>query len=91
MQFFFSKIEDKKALFSSDEKIHLTKVLRKKTDDLIKIIDGTGFLYTGKIINLKNKNLEKEIIKKEKKEKKHNYYLHLAIAPTKNINRFEWF
>ena len=91
MQFFFSKIEDKKALFSSGEKIHLTKVLRKKTDDLIKIIDGTGFLYTGKIINLKNKNLEVEIIKKEKKEKKHNYYLHLAIAPTKNINRFEWF
>jgi len=91
MQFFFSEILDKKALFSSDEKIHLTKVLRKKTNDLIKIIDGTGFLYTGKIINLKNRNLEVEIIKKEKKEKKHNYYLHLAIAPTKNINRFEWF
>ena len=64
MQFFFSEIVDKKAFFSSDEKIHLTKVLRKKTDDLIKIIDGTGFLYTGKIINLKNKNLEVEIIKR---------------------------
>ena len=49
MQFFFSKIEDKKALFSSDEKIHLTKVLRKKTNDLIKIIDEFSQKFESKI------------------------------------------
>ena len=91
MQLFFSEINDNKVSFSSEENKHITKVLRKKINDSLAIIDGKGFLYTGKIIN-QNKNIsEIKIIKKEKREKTHNYYLHIAIAPTKNISRFEWF
>ena len=91
MQLFFSKIKSNKISFTLEENKHLTKVLRKKINDHISIIDGNGFLYTGKIINL-NKNLsEVEIINKEKKDKSHNYYLHIAISPTKNASRFEWF
>jgi len=48
-------------------------------------------LYTGRIIKQDKNNSEVEIIKKEKKEKNHNYYLHIAISPTKNASRFEWF
>ena len=68
MQLFFSKIKSNKISFTLEENKHLTKVLRKKINDHISIIDGNGFLYTGKIINL-NKNLsEVEIINKEKKK-----------------------
>ena len=91
MQLFFSEITDNRVNFSSDEKKHLTKVLRKKIGDEISVIDGKGYLYMARITSLEKNSSQVEIIKKEKKEKSHNYYLHIAIAPTKNINRFEWF
>ena len=91
MQLFFSDITNNRVNFSLDEKKHLTKVLRKKVDDEISVIDGKGYLYMARIISLEKNSSQIEIIKKEKKEKTHNYYLNIAIAPTKNINRFEWF
>ena len=91
MQLFFSEITDNRVNFSSDEKKHLTKVLRKKIGDEISVIDGKGYLYMARITSLEKNSSQIEIIKKEEKEKSHDYYLHIAIAPTKNINRFEWF
>ena len=91
MQLFFSEITDNRVNFSLDEKKHLTKVLRKKVGDELSVIDGKGYLYIVRIISLEKNSSQIEIIRKEKKEKNHNYYLHIAIAPTKNISRFEWF
>jgi len=91
MQLFFSQITDNRVNFSLDEKKHLTKVLRKKVGDELSVIDGKGYLYIVRIISLEKNSSQIEIIRKEKKEKNHNYYLHIAIAPTKNISRFEWF
>lgn len=91
MQLFFSKITDNRVNFSLDEKKHLTKVLRKKVGDELSVIDGKGYLYIVRITSLEKNSSQIEIIRKEKKEKNHNYYLHIAIAPTKNISRFEWF
>ena len=45
MQLFFSDITNNRVNFSLDEKKHLTKVLRKKVDDEISVIDGKGYLY----------------------------------------------
>lgn len=91
MQLFFSEINDNKVIFSADEKKHLTKVLRKQEGDIISVIDGKGYLYSTKINSLDKNSSLIEIIKKEKKKKRHNYHLHIGIAPTKNISRFEWF
>tara|TARA_B100001113_G_scaffold58490_1_gene44050 strand:+ start:4698 stop:5390 length:693 start_codon:yes stop_codon:yes gene_type:complete len=91
MQLFFSEITDNRVNFSLDEKKHLTKVLRKKVGDELSVIDGKGYLYIVRITSLEKNSFQIEIIRKEKKEKTHNYYLHIAIAPTKNISRFEWF
>ena len=91
MQLFFSEITDNRVNFSLDEKKHLTKVLRKKVGDELSVIDGKGYLYIVRITSLEKNSSQIEIIRKEKKEKNHNYYLHIAIAPTKNISRFEWF
>ena len=91
MQLFFSEITDNRVNFSLDEKKHLTKVLRKKVGDELSVIDGKGYLYIVRITSLEKNSSQIEIIRKEKKEKTHNYYLHIAIAPTKNISRFEWF
>ena len=91
MQLFYSSIIEKIVNITSEENKHLVKVLRKNINDQIHLIDGKGYLYTGRIIKQDKNNSEVEIINKEKKEKNHNYYLHVAISPTKNINRFEWF
>jgi len=91
MQLFFSEITDNRVNFSLDEKKHLTKVLRKKVGDELSVIDGKGYLYIVRITSLEKNSFQIKIIRKEKKEKTHNYYLHIAIAPTKNISRFEWF
>ena len=91
MQLFFSDTLEEKITLTNEEKKHITRVLRKKIGDNILFTNGKGLLYTGEITALKKNTPKIEIIKKENKEKIHNYYLHIAIAPTKNINRFEWF
>jgi 16S rRNA (uracil1498-N3)-methyltransferase len=91
MQLFFSDNLEKKITLTNEEEKHITRVLRKKIGDNILFTNGKGLLYTGEITALEKNTPKIEIIKKENKEKIHNYYLHIAIAPTKNINRFEWF
>jgi 16S rRNA (uracil1498-N3)-methyltransferase len=57
----------------------------------VQIIDGKGNLYKAKIVLPDIKNTQIEIISVQNKFEKRGYYLHLAIAPTKNMDRFEWF
>ena len=51
----------------------------------------TGTLYQAKITFADSKKCKIRIVSSQKMEKKHSYYLHIAIAPTKNISRFEFF
>ena len=91
MQLFFSDNLEEEITLTNEENRHITRVLRKKIGDNLFFTNGKGLLYTGEITAIEKNTPKIEIIKKEKKEKIHNYYLHIAIAPTKNINRFEWF
>jgi 16S rRNA (uracil1498-N3)-methyltransferase len=77
--------------FSAEESKHIIKVLRKSTNDLVYLTDGRGFMFTTEIIMANPRACEVSVIKKEEGEDKRNFYLQIAIAPTKNINRFEWF
>ncbi len=80
-QFTFDKIESK----------HIVRVLRKKEGDQLLITNGKGSLFTSEIVIADDKKCSANIIKIEEKEKPWNYYLHIAIAPTKNNDRLEWF
>ncbi|PQJ81199.1 16S rRNA (uracil(1498)-N(3))-methyltransferase [Polaribacter glomeratus] len=80
-QITFDKIESK----------HIVRVLRKKEKDILHITNGFGFLFEVKIIIASDKKCVAEIISAEKKPKPWPYYVHIAIAPTKNNDRIEWF
>lgn len=72
-----------------DESKHCIKVLRKQVGDEINLIDGKGTFYKAKITNANAKKCEFEIIETIK-EPKPSFHRHLAIAPTKNMDRMEW-
>lgn len=92
MQLFYAhKIEAPKAFLDQEETRHCTKTLRKNIHDIISFTDGCGSMYEGKILDFNKKSCTLEIIKTIETTDKRNFKLHLAIAPTKNINRLEWF
>ena len=88
--FYAEKIEGEWAYLSTEESQHLLKVLRKKEGDQIDFVDGNGFWYQGTLFE-SNKKGSKLMITEKKQEAPQNIKLHLAIAPTKNIARYEWF
>src|SRR5204863_6103624 len=59
--------------------------------DEIVMVDGAGGWYTGTIESADSKACSVKILEHKKNFGKRNYGLHIAIAPTKNIDRFEWF
>lgn len=77
--------------FDKTESRHIIRVLRKKKGDTVFITNGLGQLITAEILIANDKKCLVVITKIENKRKYWNYYLHVAIAPTKSIDRFEWF
>lgn len=93
MQLFYAdqlNPEAKEFLFSREESKHIYKVLRKKEGDILHITNGKGWLFTA-IISFSTQNKCLVSIKKSEKQPKRNYHLHLAVAPTKMNDRYEWF
>lgn len=88
--FVCDKIDGEKAWLSEDEAFHCFKVLRKTSGQEITLIDGNGTFYNAIIESISKKSCELKI-QNQRTERKKPYYLHLAIAPTKNISRLEWF
>ena len=76
--------------FDKEESKHIVKVLRKTTGDHLYITNGKGWLFTAEIAIADMKNCLVTITAKELKQK-HHYKLHLAVAPTKMNDRYEWF
>ncbi len=77
--------------FDKTESRHIVRSLRKKEGDELYITNGLGVLFIAKIGIANDKKCLVTIISVNQKPKPWNYYLHIAIAPTKNIDRFEWF
>lgn len=91
MNTFFGIIQNNVAILNEDESLHCVKVLRHKVGDLITVIDGNGTVAVGKIEAAHAKQCAVSLTQKEVIKQIRNYYLHVAIAPTKNIERTEWF
>ena len=76
--------------FDKEESIHIVKVLRKSVGDNLHITNGNGWVFTAEIIVPDIKNCLVKIISKVF-QKKRSYSLHLAVAPTKINDRYEFF
>ena len=91
MQLFYLENPKDEIILSAEESKHATKVLRKKEGDILNFTDGKGAFYKAEITIADSRKCRLKVLSTEKKEKQHNYHLHIAIAPTKNMDRFEWF
>ncbi|PWH81954.1 16S rRNA (uracil(1498)-N(3))-methyltransferase [Algibacter marinivivus] len=76
--------------FEREESKHIVKVLRKNIGDTLHITNGKGWLFTAEISVPNINKCTAKIISKELQSKR-NYNLHLAVAPTKMNDRYEWF
>jgi 16S rRNA (uracil1498-N3)-methyltransferase len=74
-----------------EESRHCQKVLRLREGDTVHLTDGKGTLFEARISDLRSRRVTVEIISRQENYNKRNYFLHLAVAPTKNIDRYEWF
>lgn len=89
-RFFSEHIEGKTIFLDADESRHLKQVLRAKEGDQIEVVNGQGNLYVCSIMSLGKRETELEIKEEQFAQEKANT-LWMAVAPTKNINRWEWF
>lgn len=90
MKLFYGEIDQNKVTINDEEQQHIVKVLRMKDDEEIFVTDGKGNLASGTlIIEGKKAGIEVTEIKTETPEFRPK--LHIAIAPTKNIDRIEFF
>ncbi len=76
---------------NEEESKHCIRVLRLEKDNEVQLIDGKGGLYTAVIADPHPKRTLLRIVSALQEYQKRNHYLHIAVAPTKNIERIEWF
>ena len=92
MELFFSRdIEGGICRLDHDESGHCIKVLRHRCGDEISVIDGCGTLYRCKITSDSHKGVEAMVLESTPDWGGHPYRLHMAVCPTKNNDRYEWF
>jgi 16S rRNA (uracil1498-N3)-methyltransferase len=82
--------QEKSFAFDKEESKHIIKVLRKKEGDILHVTNGLGFLFNTKIALASDSKCTVNILSFEKQEPS-KYHLHLAVAPTKMNERYEWF
>jgi 16S rRNA (uracil1498-N3)-methyltransferase len=88
--FYYPALDEHSHTLSGEEARHIIKVLRHKVGDQFLLTNGMGTLAKVHITLLKKDELVFEIEKIEHLVKDRPYYLHVAIAPTKNLDRIEW-
>jgi 16S rRNA (uracil1498-N3)-methyltransferase len=94
MQLFFIPYIDPDSstlVFDKAESRHIITVLRKKAGDQLMIGDGKGMCYKAVISDPNEKRCQVTITDSELKSTGRNYRVHIAIAPTKLNDRYEWF
>jgi len=93
MQLFYNpNIDETTESFSFDkeESRHIIKVLRKKDSDILHVTNGLGLLFETEITLASDNKCIVEVLS-IKKSPEPKFRLHLAVAPTKMNDRFEWF
>jgi 16S rRNA (uracil1498-N3)-methyltransferase len=92
MQLFYTPYIDTSVYtLNQEESLHCMRVLRLGEGDEIFLTDGKGVMFKSVIIGNNPKHCQVKVIESFRDYEKRNYHLHIAIAPTKNIDRIEWF
>ncbi len=92
MELFHSRdIEGGICRLDQEESGHCIKVLRHRNGDEISVIDGCGTLYRCRITSDSHKGVEAMVLSHEEDWGGHPYRLQMAVCPTKNNDRYEWF
>ncbi|MDE5782715.1 MAG: 16S rRNA (uracil(1498)-N(3))-methyltransferase [Prevotella sp.] len=73
-----------------EEALHAVRVLRLKEDDEVMLMDGSGTFYKAKVTMTNGKHCFYTISETMPQERIWQGHLHLAIAPTKMMERMEW-
>lgn len=89
--FYTPDIEGEIYTLSEEESKHCTRVLRLSHGDTVYLVDGLGGMYTAIIQDSHQKRCQLQIIDKQMEYGKLPYVSHIAVAPTKNLDRMEWF
>ena len=89
MELFYQPEGPRATSLSESESRHCLRVIRKKKGDAIQLVDGKGNFYRAMISGTQDLVCSYEIIDHHPQPQT-NYYIHLAIAPTKNKDRMEW-
>ena len=85
-------LEGKSIYLSEEESLHCTKVLRLQKQNYVEVLNGQGAVYRGVISGDGKKKVCVDLLNElSGTNSKRDYYLHVAIAPTKNTDRIEWF
>lgn len=92
MEIFFAReIDGTFCHLTEEESAHCVKVLRHREGDEIHVIDGEGTFYTCRLCDASPKGATAQILEVEKDWGAHPYHLTMAVCPTKNNDRYEWF
>lgn len=90
MSLFYTPDIQRNLFLPEEESIHCIRVLRMGVGDEIELIDGSGYFYRARIVQANPKHCQVEIIEKNK-EATGPFLSFIALAPTKNSERTEWF
>lgn len=88
--FYTTRIQDGMAALEEEECRHIVSVMRKKPGDKLWMTDGKGLILETEITETGKKQLFARILHTQQTLPRRQARLHLAIAPTKQIERFEW-
>jgi 16S rRNA (uracil1498-N3)-methyltransferase len=89
--FFQTDLTSEFISLSEDESKHAIRVLRLTIGDQVEIVDGKGTRAIAEVTSDHAKRCELSIVSRTLEKSSRNFHLHIAVAPTKNIERIEWF
>ena len=89
--YYTERIEGKRAVLDAEESRHCIRVLRLRKGEPVRFVDGHGTLYEALIEDPDPRECTLMIKACTADYLARNYRLHLALAPTKSMERFEWF
>lgn len=89
--FYVPNISGTEVILDETESKHAIRVLRLQYGNQVEIIDGAGGFYKAQITDANPKKCRLQIVESQKEYGKKDFHLHIAMAPTKNTDRFEWF
>lgn len=92
MELFYSAdIDGGLVRLDQEESAHCVRVLRHRAGDEVSVVDGRGNLYSCRLVDADPKAAVARIEAREAGFGAHPYHLTMAVCPTKNVDRFEWF